>query len=348
MLMLPTTLSLIVTHKCTAACEHCCFGCSPAHSTSIPIADLYRHIGEAHLIPSIRVVVFTGGECFMLGAELDRLVGAVTRQKLWSRVVSNAYWATSPANARKRLEKLQAQGLKEVNVSTGDQHARYVPVEYVRNAAIAAAEMEFKHVVVMIEVAKSHVFKIETFTEDPKIAKFVKEGRILLAPSPWMQFKGQAKVEQSPEVLSSLNTYYQPCHSALRIVAITPSQKAIACCGLPMEQIPELALGDVSKNSVASVIQNGKDDFLKIWIHLEGPTAPIQYARKFDPSINLPESTAHICDACRFLFHEKKVIKTLREHPPEFAASLVKRYVYETTMPRTRLKPIPKTAVEQL
>jgi MoaA/NifB/PqqE/SkfB family radical SAM enzyme len=84
----PTTLSLITTHKCTAACDHCCFHCTPKVEIRIPPERLEGIIEEAARLKSLRVVVFTGGECFLI-PELDDRIAQVTRLKLASRCVTN-------------------------------------------------------------------------------------------------------------------------------------------------------------------------------------------------------------------------------------------------------------------
>src|SRR5512144_1940405 len=87
MLIRPHTLSLITTYRCTAACDHCCFGCTPQVPTSwaIPFTRMLSLIDEAADLGSIRVVVFTGGECFLLGARLNRLIALASAHDLVTR-----------------------------------------------------------------------------------------------------------------------------------------------------------------------------------------------------------------------------------------------------------------------
>jgi hypothetical protein len=65
--------------------------------------------------------------------------------------VTNAHWAHSLDAARDRLDKLIAAGLHEINYSTGDEHVRFVPLEHVAIACVAAAERAFR-VHVMVEL----------------------------------------------------------------------------------------------------------------------------------------------------------------------------------------------------
>src|SRR5215469_6384658 len=123
MLIRPLTLSLITTHQCTAACDHCCFHCTPRVTKAIPHDRLRSLIGETAELPSIRLVVFTGGECFLLGNVLNELIKRATDRGLMTRCVTNGYWATSRNAAKQRIAEVAAAGLKEINISTGTFHS---------------------------------------------------------------------------------------------------------------------------------------------------------------------------------------------------------------------------------
>jgi MoaA/NifB/PqqE/SkfB family radical SAM enzyme len=136
----PRALALITTRRCTAACDHCCFGCSPRAQDAIPISRLHELIDEAARVPSIRQIGFTGGECFLLGRDLVALVSRAHGHGFATRAISNGYWATSDAAARARIAPLRAAGLDQLMLSTGSFHQRFVPVERIGLAARAAAE----------------------------------------------------------------------------------------------------------------------------------------------------------------------------------------------------------------
>ena len=72
-------------------CDHCCFSCSPKVEKTIPTANLHKYIDQAAEIDSFRLVVFTGGECFLLGDDLDALVRRASGHKFLTRFVSNGY-----------------------------------------------------------------------------------------------------------------------------------------------------------------------------------------------------------------------------------------------------------------
>ncbi|MBX7157446.1 MAG: radical SAM protein [Verrucomicrobiae bacterium] len=325
MIIVPHTLSIITTHKCTAACDHCCFNCSPQVPHQMTAARIHGYIDQATEIPSIQAIVFTGGECFLLGKELDALVRRSSNHGFGTRFVSNGYWATSREIARKRLSRLVDNGLLEANFSTGDAHSRYVPPEYVRNGAIEAAAAGLT-TVIMVELFEKSQFDFEAFVDDAEFKKFLDKGQIIINNSPWMSFKGETSLTYTEKHLD-FHKDQKACTTALKVLAITPTEKLIACCGLPLEEIPELCLGDLTKKSIKEIIQSQNDDFIKIWIHVEGPDAVIDYARQFDSTIPKQHEKAHVCDKCRAMYHDKRVIEIVKKSPPKHMDRIINKYL---------------------
>jgi hypothetical protein len=341
MLVNPHTLSLIVTHRCTAACDHCCFSCTPDVKDHIPIPNIHRYIDEATELKTLKVVVFTGGECFLLGKELDNLMKRASGYGFFTRFVSNGYWATSPEAARRRLEKLVAVGLTEANFSTGDQHGIYVKPEYVRNGAVAAADMGIT-TVVTIELFQESVFPLEEFIGDPGIKKHIDSGRLALKLAPWMKFKGTSPLSFTDKYLKLIEQARTPegggCYTALKVLAISPTQQLFACCGLPVEDIEELHLGSLLNASIKEVLSRTPDDFIKIWIHLHGPDAVIRYAQRFDPTIPFPKEVAHICDACRYMYGNQRIRQIVMENPPPNVKEIMDFYFHSLLLPPKEMK----------
>jgi len=77
----PHTLSLITTYQCTSQCNGCCFSCSPGKVERLSTAKMASLIDEATSIPSIKVIVFTGGEATLLGDDLVFLIEQATKNQ---------------------------------------------------------------------------------------------------------------------------------------------------------------------------------------------------------------------------------------------------------------------------
>jgi len=325
MYIYPRTLSLITTHQCTAACDHCCFGCTPKVHKHVPVKNLHRYIDQATEIPTFELVVFTGGECFLLGKDLDDLVGRANNHGYATRFVSNGYWATSPKVARDRVDRLAKNGLKEANFSTGDFHSKYVNPAYIQHGAMACADAGLTSLV-MIELFKDSTFDFDGFINTPGFKEYVESRRVVLKASPWMSFDGEADLKYSSQYVELMTNNTHGCSSSLDVVAINPDEHLISCCGLTLEEIEELHLGDLKERTIAEILSGVPTDFIKIWIHLKGPRAIVEYARRYDESIELPKDMAHICEVCRYMYHNPKVADVIREHPPEDASELVASY----------------------
>ncbi|MEI6781333.1 MAG: radical SAM protein [Verrucomicrobiota bacterium] len=335
MLIIPHTLSLITTYRCTAACDHCCFGCSPQAPEGIPASRMRSYIEQAAEIHSVKVVVFTGGECFLLGRELDELVKTAADHKFVTRFVSNGYWATSLPAARRRLKTLHECGLREANFSTGEQHARYIRPEYVRNGAIAAAELGMASLVA-VDAFGDSVFDFDAFIDNAEFQKHVDAGTIVLKVSPWMRFRGERRLAYTKQYLQKMEQHRSfgvGCATLLKVLAVNPAEELGICCGLTLEQIPEMKIGSLREHSIRELLVKTPDDFVKIWIYLQGPDAVLRYARQLDPSISIPRQQAHTCEVCRYVYGNPRIREAVMRQPPENMRDLITQYVQGLAMP---------------
>ncbi len=139
------------TYKCTAECSHCGTLSGRSESTWLGLQNMLTAIDQAADQGDYRVVVFTGGEPTLAGNDLFTAIRRADIRGLSTRVVSNAYWASTPFLAERMIAKLVDAGLKEINFSTGDEHARFVPLDHVVRATAAAAASSLSAIVIMVE-----------------------------------------------------------------------------------------------------------------------------------------------------------------------------------------------------
>lgn len=337
MLVQPTTLSLITTHKCTAACDHCCFHCTPKIEIRIPPERLESLIAEAAALETLRVVVFTGGECFLI-PELDDRIAQAHRLGLATRCVTNGYWAFSPERAALRASTLVAAGLNEINFSTGRFHGEYVPVERIAYGARAASDAGIL-TLITVETCDQEDPTAQTLLAHPLIADSIKSGEILFQRNVWIENEGKTDLTHPASHSRFNEERISGCKTALDVLAITPTMSLVACCGLHLERIPELHIGSVAERSLREVIDQAEDDFMKIWLHISGPERMYQFAREKDASIDLPTTSAHPCETCLLLFRDSKAMEILRQHYPAVEQQVLHHYMTDLMVNRldTRL-----------
>lgn len=326
MLVLPVTLSLVTTHHSSAACDHCCFGCTPQvpKSKRIPKERLASLIDEAKEIPTMRLSAFTGGECFTLGQELDDLVARATSHGFVARAISNGYWATTLEGANRRIARIRDAGLKELNLSTGTFHGKYVPLNRIKNGVIAGIDAGLR-VVMNVEICDQSE-DMTALIKDPEITARLQTGRLLINRIIWMRNEGSTELSHPPGMLRFHQKNARGCKIVMNVLTVNPDQKLVACCGLHLEKIPEMHLGSVADRTLMDVIRTSPDDLLKIWIHLDGPERILMLAKFRMPELELPLNSSHPCETCLFLNKTPAIRKVISEPCKEHEKSIMTRY----------------------
>jgi len=121
---------IMVDYKCTAACRHCMYSCSPTRTggyitekTTESVAVLLRSVG-------CRSVHIGGGEPFIDFDGLVNHVRILTDAGISVEYIeTNAYWATDTELCKKRLQELLRAGADTLCISVDPYHAEYVPLE---------------------------------------------------------------------------------------------------------------------------------------------------------------------------------------------------------------------------
>lgn len=305
LLVKPSLLSFITTFKCTAACDNCCFRCSPTRTETIPLSSIKRIIDEATLVSEIRVIVFTGGECFI---EREKLIEAIKYAKKYdyiTRCVSNGYWAKDITTAQKIVSEAKEAGLVEINFSAGDNHQKYIPLQNVINAVIASCEADLT-TVVNIELFNASQLKQTA----RKIFRHIKEKypKLIINYGLWINRGDKVTMEYDSKyhLLYDNHVRKGACTSINASISVTPDEKLLACCGLLAEDIPEMELGDLKTESMINILNKQEEDILKTWIFLEGPQAVLEQAKSFNQDISLQGSPVHHCQLCKKLYNEIK------------------------------------------
>jgi hypothetical protein len=338
----PETLTLIATYQCTAACENCCFGSHPGIRKRLSLDRILHHIDQAAALGSIKLVVFTGGECFLLGNDLVQAVARCSLHGLATRCVSNGYWATSERSAMARLRPLAQAGLGDLNVSTGDAHQEFIPLDRIVNAMKAAAELNMRALVV-VEAKQQRTFSSAALRADPRWAELEAGDKVRFPPltfeSPWMSMDPSAPLEQPERKCACRGNLARRagCDSVLRTVVVTPEETLGACCGLTREQIPELNAGSLREASMASLVDSMCNDFLKIWVSVDGPAHILAWAAERDPEIQWEGRFAHHCDSCRFMYSDPRVRAVISAHWQEAADDVLFRFANMAVAPTPAL-----------
>lgn len=322
------TLSVMPTYKCTAECTHCGTLSGRSEQHWLGLENMLAAIDQAAEQKDYRVVVFTGGEPTLAGNDLYTAIRHAHERGLSTRVVSNAYWASSAAVAERMIAKLVDAGLKEINFSTGDEHARFVPLENVVRAAAAAAASPLSAIVVMVETVRERRITaqmLEAREDFAAIRRNFPHKRLEVLESPWMPLEPTVtNTYRDGATVNRENVATRTgCSSILSTTAVQADGRIGACCGLGMRTVPELQIGRVGQTTIAEADQAAEDDLLKRWIRVEGPERILAWASDHDPRIEWENMYAHRCQACMRLYKDPAVRDVIAKHYMEKVADVV-------------------------
>lgn len=327
----PTTLSLLTTMHCTAQCKNCCFQCSPRKRERMDLNHIYQYIDKIlSYYPSIKTIVFSGGECTSIKSDLLKGIIYANKKGLTTRIVTNAYWATSYEKAYSFLVKLKEHGLNEINYSTGDDHQEWIPYENIINACLASRNLGF-NTVVNVEAHLNSSFNRTIFIKDKRISKYIGNNMsdsncIKIMQGVWMPVTDEAKEERKHQK-KEVPPHYNTCNSIFHTIAITPNGDIYCCCGLTCLQNQTLKVGNIQYSTKASIESNQFEDLLKIWIHTEGPIKILEFLYRNTPiKKNEIDYSMHICEVCMMLFNSPHFIADIKKHINQILPNIMLKY----------------------
>jgi len=296
----PLTLTIITTYTCNAACEECCFECTPTVKHRLSFDEIKGFIERSiTTYPTLELVVFTGGECFLLKDDLYNAIGFCTSLGLATRCVSNGFWGKNRTHAEKVVNALVENGLSEINFSTGLDHKKWVPVDSV----ITATECLLKTSIPVLITIEKDSGDSDCFGEvvnDPRIKKLLQEHvKLTIQSNSWMPFHKNS-IERGQVDQTHLRS---GCDQVFTNLVLTPKREIASCCGLTLEHIPEMRIGDIDDTECYRREQ--ENDFLKLWLRVDGPMNILEtlLGRNHEKL----KKVVHVCQACAILHKDDEV-----------------------------------------
>lgn len=331
----PSTLTILTTYRCTAACKQCCFESSPDVVGRLTLEQIIGRIDEARsAFKTLQLVVFSGGEATLLKSDLHRAIRHCTDLGLMSRVVSNGSWGKGERSASAMAKAFADAGLTELNISTGKDHQEFVPLSSVIQGACAATDAGIP-TLITIEADDADNTRFREIASDARVKTRVQSRVLNLQSNSWMPFKSDADTRVQTVEKESLRG---GCRQLFDNAVITPHHNLSACCGLTLEHIPEMRLGTCDGGNLSALYNDQADDFLKFWLRVDGPYSIIEDAMG-DEAGSVLEGVVHICQACAILHKDERVKARVRAHAPEVARAVMTRFHLERALDARLVSP---------
>ncbi len=150
-------LHLLLTYECNFECEHCFVWGGPSQTGTMTFEVIEHIIEQARALGTIEWIYFEGGEPFLYYDTLVAGVRLARESGFRVGIVSNAYWATSEAEAEERLAPFAGliddlsissdayhgseDGVRYPDIARGAARRLGIPVDFISVAAPEAADV---------------------------------------------------------------------------------------------------------------------------------------------------------------------------------------------------------------
>jgi hypothetical protein len=180
-------LHILLTYQCTYECDHCFVWGSPWQTGTLTLGQIENILGQAK-DAGVTSIYFEGGEPFLYYAVLIQAVHRAADMGFSVGIVSNAYWATTIADAEEWLRPFVGR-LADLTVSSDLFHCEECLGEKPQNAIAAAKWMGIP--TGMISVAQPETTAVESHGQLTDESGIMYRGRAAeklasrAVPHPW-------------------------------------------------------------------------------------------------------------------------------------------------------------------
>jgi hypothetical protein len=132
-----------------------------------------------------------------------------------------------------------------------------------------------------------------------------------------LRAESSRRAAQTWEISGEEGEWSGPCSSVLRNIVVFPDLSVQICCGIALNDIPELTIGSLRESDLVTILKNGNHDLIANWLALEGPSSILEFVRSKKPDINLPDRYVGRCHLCNELFMNSEARRVLAEYAEE-------------------------------
>jgi molybdenum cofactor biosynthesis enzyme MoaA len=319
-----TTQELVVhlTLKCPLKCSHCCVDADINKKEALTHQAVVDSIKACQQIPSIKKVSFTGGDPFVARATLLAGIKQANQLKLYTSVVTSAFWAKTGKRASAVLQPFAVAGLNEIMLSYDDAHAAFLDEQFIVNAFRAAVEFGL---VVKVNVVREPGDVIDRSYMQRLLDPTCAHTESLKISETAVNSTGRAKADETTDTrqqrAQAAQVYRGPCTSVLRHISAQSNGQWVPCCGV-IEPPKALHRGRLQDHRLDEVVNQAHADPVLQWLAYEGPVEIMKQITAGTEDACKDEDFDGICHACDQLFNVPENRALLAQALPEKMASL--------------------------
>lgn len=314
------TIALLITDKCTANCDICCFECSMKKDALIDIDLVYRTIDEASTIPSIKTLGLSGGEPFLFYEDMLRITDYATKNGLRVTCTTNSFWATNDEVTFEKLYELKKCGLKKVGLSIDQFHNEYVDIQNVKRVLAKCKLLDIETEVGSVVTKNKHDI-YHLFSELGDAMLGVKQQMVPCLPvgNALTRIKTSDFYYNENILLGTTN-----CKS-LTYVAIMTNGDVYPCCSQAGATRP-LLLGNLNEYSLLEIIKKYNSNMHIRLLRKQGLHWYIEHATKSNAEKIQNSQYVSACHLCRTIMTNKSILEEVEPHIDLLREEIFERY----------------------
>jgi len=276
-------------------------------------------------------VIFTGGEPLLKLSEVEETIRFARSRGLWTRIVTNSFWANKPSVAEKLLRRLTDAGLCEINFSCDDLHQEHIPLQNIYNAFWAAKRIGMPILIAHKQIVTARItpeylseflgIQLKEFNPD----KEYQDGPDLYGTSLTVPVgHGVESLDEAEYILypESPSAWNAPCSSVMDGLMISPTKELRICCGMIEQSVPEIGHGIWDSNHCAEMIEKANSDLITNWLALEGPFGLMQFIREKAPAVAFKDRYVNHCHLCNDILTRSDTRAVLSQYAEEKCVEL--------------------------
>ena len=288
--------------RCNIRCEHC------VATEDTPAARKMDHDTAKEIIvelarAGVGGISFSAGEPFLYFNEIAELVNLCGQLGIYTRIVTNSFWAKTRESADRFVAELQESGLCQLRLSYSRWHQKHINRHNVLHAARSCQKIDLPYYISFIT---------DFSEEDDQHEQFLRDHDLMFFPEPVI-YAGRANSFKRRSILTD---YQANCCSMNPYLA--PDLDMYACCdaGSHFPATNFFYLGNVNDRTVDELFTKSETDQLYSFIRTMGLTDIASFTGMKAREI----ITYSKCELCRKLFNSPETLTRLRAEVAELAA----------------------------
>ncbi len=281
--------------RCNIKCEHCVAADEDFKNKKYQL-DQAKEIIEEMAGARVSGISFTAGEPLIYFDDISELVALCHRYNIYTRVVSNSFWAKTSAQADAYISQLKQKGLSQMRLSCSRWHQKNIPKVNIVNAARACINNGLDYFV---------SFVTDFSDEDDDLESYLRNHRLRFFPEPVI-FSGRA----GSFAKTSLRTDYQSNRCPMNPY-LAPDYKMYACCdaGSHFTKTGFFYLGSLKDHGIDALFRKSEMNSMYGHIRNLGISAiALFYGFRAKEIIQYRK-----CELCEKLFNDPEILKSLLE-----------------------------------